>query len=437
MKKVKKLVCTALFTAMALSILLPSTVSAAAAAKSNPVLSCRYIPSVTDLCQPFVSKSGVLVNITRKKVNGNRQIDIKTVMPNGKTATWSEKGPEWQFDVAYASNGKGKEIIYIYNSDRQTLRALDMSLKKRWQVKLKKMDDRNMVSGPDGSYQVSLTDKITIDGKRVKVKNSIPSVRKVGEYVFRVNENNQTYEKIEAASGKVIWEKRAFDLDGKDLKTIPQAAADVRPAFIDSNGNAYATVIYSNGDWRVVAVSSNGKILWHEQGLLHPGQTVGDLLYYSPDLPEEVTSRDYNVVVANRKTGKIIKKYGPVSEHSTFGITVKGSNLYVSGENYVEAFNSKGEKVLSYKSPKGRLVYSHNFDNKNNIYIQSAAKNAIKDKRGWIFTYSQKGKLLSKKSYDALTYSRFIVDPAGKQHYLTKYIKHKNYQSTIEVYKFK
>lgn len=439
MKPIQKLLYIAFIVAIALSVLLPGPVSAATKAKPKPIFSAAHTPGPAP--EYFVTKNGVLVNIATAQTGGVTNYDITTVTPQGKVSKFSEKSPKWPFIATYATNEKGKEVIYILNSETKKVKALNLSLKKIWEVKLNKLDTYSIkTSKEDGSIQISSTEKLTIDGKVAKVKKTNPAVKRIGKYEYRVNEKAQTFQKTDKETGKVLWNKRIFDLEDKDGKTI--APANVRFAFFDDQGNAYAAVTYQTfpDECQLVAVSKNGEIIWSKKGHITPGEIVGDVLYYYHEEPMIMDgyNNDYDIIVVNKNTGKTIRTYGPAGPAAVmYDLTIRGNNLYVAGETVADVINSKGKVIVSYKSPKGRAIASHHFDNKNNFYIQSSYNPGMKDQNGWIFTYSEKGKLISKKSFDQKNYDLVLIDPSGKQHYQVKKVKGKNNKETIEFYTYK
>jgi len=416
----QKFFYTALVAVIALSVLLPGSVSAAA--KAKPVYSINYRPG-TDGYTYFIGKNSTLINVSFKKKGKVTTTEITAVAPNGKTTKWSEKG-SGEFDARYGINSKGKEVVYVYNAEKRKVTGLDTSLKKRWEYKFVKSDtyaltDRSQTdSSQDGSFTLNSNYKITIDGKKVKANNTNTLVQQVGQYEYRVNEKNQTIQKKDRATGKVIWNKRAFDLQDKGGKTLE--ARSMFSASIDNEGNVFANVTYDNIDAQIVAVNSNGEVKWNKTGYMTDRKrVVGDILYYEyVPVYVDFYPNSYEFVVVNKNTGKQIRTYGPVSGFAPdFFVTIRGNNLYVAGDYLAEILNSKGKVIASYKSPKGRNISSYGFDNKNNFYIQSGYKPGTKGQNGWIFIYSDKGKLIGKKKFDQEHYDQFLIDPAGKHHY--------------------
>jgi len=436
----QKFFYTALVAVIALSVLLPGSVSAAA--KAKPVYSINYT-SGTDGYSYFIGKNGTLINVSFKKKGKVTTTEITAVAPNGKTTKWSEKG-SGEFDARYGINSKGKEVVYVYNAEKRKVTGLDTSLKKRWEYEFAKSDtyaltDRSQTdSTQDGSYPLNPNYKITIDGKKVKTKNVNPLVQQVGPYEYRVNEKNQTIQKKDRATGKVLWNKRAFDLQDKDGKTLE--ARSIYAASIDSEGNVFANAHYGKIDAQIVAVNSNGEVKWNKTGYMNDRKrVVGDILYYDYVDPRHVdlfSQSDYDIVVVNKYTGKQIRTYGPVSGLAPdFFVTIRGNNLYVAGDYLAEILNSKGKVIASYKSPKGRNISSYGFDNKNNFYIQSGYKPGTKGQNGWIFIYSDKGKLIGKKKFDQEHYDQFLIDPAGKHHYQMEIIDSVS-RMKLNIYKY-
>jgi len=411
-------------------------VSAAAKAKLKPVFTVTS--GVSQGNDYFITKSGILVNIFRSyKQDEEQQYNITTVTPKGKVSKFTVKGPS--LNVSYASDGKEKEVFYVSRPEKEVT-ALNMSLKKVWERKLGKYDGyAGTISKVDGSYQISKTEKLTIDGEKVKVKNINPRIKRIGKYEYRVNEKEQTVQKTDKETGKVLWNKRAFDLIDKNGKSVP--AGSMRFAFFDDKGNVYATVNYPTDNYqsRMVAVSNSGKMSWNKKGHITPGQIVGDVLcyYYEEPMIMDGYINDYDIIIANKNTGKTIKTFGPAGPLANwYDLKIRDNNLYVVGETFAEIYNSKGKVIASYKSPKGRAIFGHSFDNKNNLYLQSGFNPGTKDQRGWVFTYSPKGKLISKKAFDQKNYNLVLIDPSGKQNYQIKKIKGKNYKETIEFYRY-
>lgn len=437
MKRLRNMSYIVFIVAIALSILLPGSVSAASKTKPKPVISNKYVPGKSEEHDFFISQNGVLINIaTLKEVKGEK-VEITAVTSNGKITKWSEKGPDG-LQTIYAKNDKGKEVIYVYNYKTQKLKALDMSLKKRWEIKAaKEYDGYNYnTRQEDSSFWLNYTEKITIDGKRAKINKDQHLVKRIGKYEYRVNENNQTYQKTDKETGEVIWTKRAFDLKDKDGKTL--AAHSVRLASLDNEGNAFATAGYPGNEMKVVAVSNDGEVLWHTDGFINPGQVFVEHLYYCPVVPPpDGYVGDYTITIANKYTGKRVKTYGPINPYVGFDFIIQQDKLYVIDETFAEALDGKGKRIFSYKSPKNRRIFGYDFDNKHNFYIQSGYNPGTKGQNGWIFIYSDKGKLIGKKKFDQENYSKFLVDPTGKQHYQVKYIHHKNFKSSSEIYKYK
>lgn len=404
-------------------------------AEHQPVFSHDYIPGKTGNYNVYVSDSGVLVNDVRKVTDTSVEREITTIAPDGKASKWSNRSEDWDSNVSYASNGQGKEVLYVYDAEARTLEALDLTFKKLWELKLGKIEQPDGLDEHDGSFKLSTGDKVTIDGKRVKVTDGDPFVKRIGNYEYRIDQNKLTYEKVNVKTNKVVWTKPAFDFieHGHMSK-----AESIKAGFIDSEGNAYATVTYpAGGGTYAVAVSNNGKMLWRNDGTVESGGVLGDVIYYSPDPPEEESVGETAILTANKRTGEGIKIYGPVSDHlPPYTAEIRGKSVYIVGTDRAEAVNGKGKTVWLYESPEDRSILSAGFDNKNNFYIQSGSKAGEKKTEGRILVYSEDGKLISKKKFDEKKYSKFIIDPTGKQHYQTKYIKGKNGESRTEVYKY-
>lgn len=424
-------------------------------AKHELVFSDTYKPrwSSMPIKDIFVSKSGVLVSEIWKKTATGLRLEITALDSKGKIFKWSEDTPasnNESINVYYASDQKGKEALIVENQNSNKLLALDLSLKKLWEYKFKDTDYVSAPDGADGSVSINsvsngLIEKITLDGEKVKSKGAEkkdPAVRRVGDFEYRINTEDQTYEKYDLVNKKVVWSKRAFDLDIQGEKTKPEHIDFMRPPIIDDKGNAYVTVYYKIWGYHIFAVSNEGNLLWQKDGMLtsdtSSARVFGDVLYYSPGQPEwdDFVANDYSIALANKITGEEIKTYGPIDLFGSFDVLARGKNLYVRDKNFTDAFNKKGEIVWSYKAPKGRKIYSGSFDNENNYYIASGPEWGQRDRDGWVFTYSEDGKLLSKKGFDSYKYGRFIVDPTQKQHYLVNQTQLKNGQVTVEVYKF-
>lgn len=437
MKRLRKISRIVIVALVALTFVSPGSASAAAKADPKPVFSYTHIPGNGN--EYFVSKNGVLVNMVRiGEIDGRLKHSITTATPNGKISKFSETGPSYRFATIYASGAKGKEVIYVYNSETKKIKALNMSLKKIWEVKLANDDGYvGDINKEDGSIRISKTEKLTIDGKKANFKSVSPKVKRVGKYEYRVNEKEQTIQKTDKETGKVLWKKRAFDIKGKDGNKI--SAVAVRYASLDEKGNAFAAVDYPGTPTQVVAVSNNGKYLWKKTGYIYEGQTVGDVVYYAEDIPGGLDDfiQEYNLVIANKNTGKVIKTYKNLNSADGSQVKMRGNNLYVIGETFADVYNSKGKRIVSYKSPKGRAILTDQFDNKNNLHIQSGFyTNPPKKENGWVFTYSPTGKLISKKIFDQKNYYRVLIDPSGKQNYMIKQIPGKNHKETIEFYKY-
>lgn len=395
--------------------------------EQKPVIAYESLPGEFIFDQTFVSNNGVLVNMLRTAVGTEHQLDITTVNSDGEKAEWSIKGDQWSLRALYGSDGKGKEVIYVFQPETNQLQGLDLSLKTRWEIKLGASDHVTDIDETDGSIRLKSGDKITVDGQRLKQEKENPAVRQIGDFEYRVDEEEATYQKIDTARNEVIWTKRVFDLEheGENDKPI-----EVSSAFIDSEGNAYATVRFRGTVPQVVAVNSDGELLWKKHGSLDYKSEFGDIIHYQPYYLNSEEWENLKMILVNKKTGEFIGSYGPSGFHDLLQVTEKGKHLYVSGRDYVDVFNGKGEIAWSYKTPEGQDIYNKGFDNDNNYYMQIGAENYNRNEDGLILKYSEDGRLISKKKFDFPNFNRFIIDPTGRQHYQM------DSEDIAEVYKY-